>query len=524
MSNESAGRAPQEYADTSGPLLQATNIGKSFSGVYALKGVDFDLRAGEVHALLGPNGAGKSTLIKILNGVQPQDEGTVTVSGRERRTSDIATVFQELSLVPALTVMQNIFLGNELKNRFGMMQTKKMERATQALVERLGLHMRPGDLVGDLSVASRQLVEIAKAVHRDASVLVLDEPTATLTKADQLLLFKSVRDIQKAGVGILYVTHRLTEVFELADRVTVIRDGRKVLTANVADIDMARLVREISGPDPEGPGPSREAFDAYVRPNREQDRNESVKLRVSNLCGDRFSGISLTVAPGEIVGIAGLIGTGRTELLETIAGVRRATGGEIELNGSAVAFRKPWEALAAGVALVPEDRHRSGVALQHSIQRNLMLAHHKSIRRTGMIDNGAAKDLVKGLLETLQIKAASMTSPVQTLSGGNQQKVVFAKWLQPGIQVLLLDEPTQGVDVKARQEIYRVIRRFAEEGAAIVVVSSDFVELQEISHELYFMTSTTMSEPETVTDDVTDQYIYAQLNERVLKSHERDHD
>lgn len=222
------------------------------------------------------------------------------------------------------------------------------------------------------------------------------------------------------------------------------------------------------------------------------------------------------------MGIAGLIGSGRTELLETIAGVRRSTAGRVTLDGRVVRFAHPWQALAAGVALVPEDRHRSGVVLQQSIQRNLSLAHFKAVSKGGFVDNRSAVALVKGLVETLQIKTASISSPVQSLSGGNQQKVVFAKWLQPGMQVLLLDEPTQGVDVRARQEIYRVIRRFAEEGAAVVVVSSDFVELQELCDEISFMTSTGMSAPEPVTEDVTDQYIYAKLNERVVASHERD--
>jgi len=507
-----------EAEDSSAPsraVLLASGVSKAFGGVYALKGVDFELRAGEVHALLGPNGAGKSTLIKILDGVQPQDEGTVLVDGRQRTPADIATVFQELSLVPSLSVAENIFLGDEPRNRFKLVDRKQMNRLAKGLMKRLGLNLRPEEPVENLSVASRQLVEIAKAIHRDARVLVLDEPTSTLTKADQLLLFESVRDIQKSGVGIIYVTHRLTEVFELANRVTIIRDGRKMLTADVAEIEMETLVREITGAGIEEEGPSKESFDHFARPETVVKSGSGPKLRVTNLAGDRFSNISFQADGGRIVGIAGLIGSGRTELLETIAGVRRSAAGEIELDGRAVRFKHPWEALRSGVALVPEDRHRSGVVLQHSIQRNLTLAHRESLTRAGFVDNRGAAALARGLAETLQVKAASIASPVQSLSGGNQQKVVFAKWLQPGMQVLLLDEPTQGVDVRARQEIYSVIHRFAQEGAAIVVVSSDFVELQELCDEIYFMTSTTMSEPETVTEQVTDQYIYSKLNERV---------
>jgi ribose transport system ATP-binding protein len=503
-------------------ILRARGVSKAFSGVYALKDVEFDLRAGEVHALLGPNGAGKSTLIKILDGVQRQDEGTVEVEGRERSSSDIATVFQELSLVGSLSVAQNIFLGNEIRNSLGLVNKKKMNAIAKELTDSLGLHLLPKELVANLSVASRQLVEIAKAIHRNARVLVLDEPTSTLTKGDQLLLFESIRAIQKSGVGIIYVTHRLTEVFELAQRVTVIRDGQNVLTADVAKMEMESLVREITGVEPDEPGPPKEAFERYAHREAITNASSRPKLQVSNLTGDRFSGISFTASAGQIVGIAGLIGTGRTELLETIGGMRLSTSGEIHLDGRYVRFKHPWEALDAGVALVPEDRHRSGLVLQHSIRRNLTLAHHKALRKNGLVDNKGARELINGLIETLQVKTASINSPVQSLSGGNQQKVVFAKWLQPGMQVLLLDEPTQGVDVRARQEIYRVIHRFAEEGTAVVVVSSDFVELQELCDDILFMTSASMSEPEEVTELVTDQYIYSKLNERILNNHERD--
>ena len=512
---------PPSSDDPSRPLMQAQDISKSFNGVYALKGANFELFAGEVHALLGANGAGKSTLIKIMNGVERPDSGTVMVGDRERLPSDVATVFQNLSLIPSLSVTQNIFLGNELRNVLGIVRSKKMHRVAEELIHKLGLQLRPNDVVENLSIASRQLVEIAKAVHRNARILVLDEPTSTLTKADEILLFKSVRDIQKNGVGIIYVTHRLTEVFELADRVTVIRDGQDVLTSRVSDIDMKELVRQIAGESEESK--LRSASSAINNGDEEiKTWVGPARLEVEALHGDRFSNISFSASAGEIVGIAGLVGTGRTEILETIAGIRRATSGEIKLDGRFVSFKNPWQALAAGMALVPEDRHRSGVMLEHSIQRNLNLAHHKSLRRFGFVDNRAARALVAGLIETLQIKTASAESPVQSLSGGNQQKVVFAKWVQPGLRVLLLDEPTQGVDVKARQEIYRVIRRLAADGVAVVVVSSDFVELQELSDSIYFMTSTSMSERKHVTSEVNEQYIYERLNERARANHDHD--
>jgi ribose transport system ATP-binding protein len=500
-------------------LLEAKAVSKRFSGVYAVKEVDFELKAGEIHALLGPNGSGKSTLIKMLDGVQSQDEGTIKVAGKPRSPSDVATVFQELSLIPALSVTQNIFLGNEIRNAFGLVDSKKMNSVAAELIEKLGLVLRPEELVENLSIAARQLVEITKAMHRNARVLVLDEPTSTLTTADQKLLFKSIRDIQKTGVGIIYVTHRLAEVFEIADRATVLRDGQRVLSAKISEIDMDSLVEVITGTESGTTSKSPQNINEKLS-RVDTSLNSPQKLEILNLAGDRFSNVNLRVAPGQIVGIAGLTGTGRTELLETIAGLRPKTSGEVRIDGKYIAFKNVKEALQFGVALVPEDRHNAGVVLEHSILRNLTMAHSKSLTRGPFLDVSAAKNLVGGLIDKLQIKTASMLSVVQSLSGGNQQKVVFAKWMQPDVKVLLLDEPTQGVDVGARQEIYRVIHRFAEEGAGVLVASSDFVELQELCDVICFMTSTSMSAPEGVTSKITEQYIHSKLSERVATNHE----
>jgi ribose transport system ATP-binding protein len=496
-----------------GSLIEARNVSKSFGGVYALKDVDFDLQAGEVHALLGPNGAGKSTLIKILNGVEIPDSGTVRVAGRDRLPGDTSTVFQELSLVPSLDVTKNIFLNNEIRH-FGFVDRRRMLRETGQVTERLGLHLRPTDVVANLSVAEQQLVEIAKAVHRNARVLVLDEPTATLTKNDQVLLFERLRDIQRAGVGIIYVTHRLAEVFEIADRVTAIRDGRKTLTAHVRDLNMRQLVSAIAG------GDVSDHADGLVRaarlPSGEAAEEETVLLDVKGLSGDRFSRVDLTARAGEVVGIAGLIGTGRTELLETIAGIRHKSAGSITVAGTLAGFRDPDAAIRAGVALVPEDRHRSGIVLQHSLLRNLATAHHRGLRRRGgWIDSRAARDLAHRLVASLNIKAHSIHDPLTALSGGNQQKVVFGKWLQPDIKLLLLDEPTQGVDIIARQEIHHLVRDLTSRGAAAVVVSSDFDELQQLCDRIYFMTAGNMSLPVTVSPELTGQVIYSTLNERL---------
>lgn len=496
-----------------GLLIEARDVSKSFGGVYALKDVSFDLHAGEVHALLGPNGAGKSTLIKILNGVETADSGTVRVAGRDRHPGDIATVFQELSLVPTLNVTENIFLNDEL-GHFGFVNRRRMLREASEVTERLGLHLRPTDVVADLSVAEQQLVEIAKAVHRNARVLVLDEPTATLTKSDQVLLFERIRDIQRAGVGIIYVTHRLAEVFEIADRVTAIRDGRNALAAYVSDLDMRQLINAVAGRDM--PDDAKDLVRRAGPPVGEPAEVEQPLLEVKGLSGDRFGQIDLTAQAGEIVGIAGLIGTGRTELLETIAGVRRASAGSITIQGRLARFRDPGAAIRVGVALVPEDRHRSGVVLQHSLVRNLTLAHYRSLRRRGgWIDGRAARNLARRLVASLRIKAPSISSPLSALSGGNQQKVVFGKWLQPGTKLLLLDEPTQGVDILARQEIHHLVHDLASRGAAVVVASSDFDELHQLCDRIYFMTAGTMSPPVAVSPELTGQVIYSTLNERL---------
>ena len=511
--------APSSSSSENGKLLVATAVSKSFGAEYAVNNLDFDLNFGEVHALLGPNGSGKSTFIKMLDGVQPQDKGSIQIIGRPRNSKDVATVFQELSLIPSLSVSRNIFLGNELRGNAGLLNNRKMNGVAKELTNSLGLQVHPGELVENLSVASRQLVEIAKAIHRNAKVLVLDEPTATLTANDRDLLFGSIREIRKTGVGIIYVTHRLDEVFEIADRVTVLRDGRKTLSANVSELEMSSLVDAITGVN----GATREDVpDEFYEnvPIEPKSKSGVPSLEICGLSGERFSNVSLRLHPGQIVGIAGLTGTGRTELLETIAGVRRSTSGHIKLEGESFSTKNVSKALAAGIALVPEDRHGAGVCADHSIERNLALSHSKFLRRGPFMRASASQNLSRELVDALQIKAQSIYSQVQSLSGGNQQKVVFAKWMQPGMKVLLLDEPTQGVDVGARGEIYKVIRRFAQEGGSVLVVSSDFVELQKLCQELYFMTPNRMSDSEPVTPEVTEQYIYAKLSERTGTRHE----
>lgn len=497
------------------PLLSARGIDKHFGGVYALRGANFELRAGEVHALLGPNGAGKSTLIKIINGVYVADEGVVQVEGRECQATDVATVFQELSLIPSLTVAQNIFLGREKISRLGLVHSDAQRVAAKRLMRGLGAQLVGSELVKDLSVATQQLIEIAKALHRNARILVLDEPTATLTRSDQILLFESVRELQRIGVGIIYVTHRLNEVFELADRTTVIRDGQDVLTEDTERLDMETLVRTIS-PSEEVAGyrPNRRPRVPLKNPLNENTTVVPAGLSIDQLCGERFTRLTLAVEPGQILGIAGLIGSGRTEFLETVAGVRRASSGSISLDGRAVRFKSPGQALEAGVVLVPEDRRKSGLIMMQTIQGNLMLAHKKVSARFGFIDRKAVRRMTDRVVTELQIKTLSRSNAVQQLSGGNQQKVVFGKWMQEGVKVLLLDEPTQGVDVGARAEIHRVIRRFAENGTCVIVVSSEFGELKDLCDSVALMTQQGLGAAIQVDENVTEQYLYLKLNEK----------
>ena len=490
------------------PLLSASGISKNFEGVYALTGVDFTLNAGEVHALLGANGAGKSTLIKILSGVHKKDSGELRIEGRDVNANDIATVYQELSLIPTLTVWQNIFLCHEIRGPIGTLKVNSMKKVAEELVERLGLHIDVNDVVSNLSIAAQQLVEIAKAVHLEAQVLILDEPTSTLTKSDQIILFERIRSIKKAGVGIIYVTHKLSEVFEIADRVTVLRDGRNVLTTEISKMNMDQLVSEISGSDRYNKKRfSKKKVDALSKTNP--------LLEIVNLSGDRFSNVNFEVAPGEIVGIAGLIGAGRTEILETIIGVRKKREGSIHVDQSEVVYRDPAQALKSGVALVPEDRRVSGLIMTHSVTQNLILAHQDEAISVGVINRNSSVTITDRSVAALKIKVGKLTESVDKLSGGNQQKVVFAKWLQPKIRILLLDEPTQGVDVGARQEIYEVIRQFAAKGTAVLVVSSDFTELHELCDRLHFISPKGLSESEVVDDEMDDYYINSKVNERV---------
>ncbi|MFF5981811.1 sugar ABC transporter ATP-binding protein [Streptomyces olindensis] len=454
--------------------LRVSGLTKSFGGVRALDGVDLTVPAGQVHALLGHNGAGKSTLIKCLGGAFPPDAGTIEIGGttysrltpRESIAAGVAIIFQTLSVVDALTVAENIFLGQEW-TRHGRVDRRAQDEVAAGLLERVAARCSPRDRVGDLPTGQRQLVEIAKALSRSASVLVLDEPTAALSGAETDALAERVEDLRAQGLAIVHVTHLLAEVERLADAVTVLRDGRVAHRTTVAGRTRRDLVAAIAGRPAE----------AVRRPRRTPT---PPRLVVEGLRGPGFGPFGITVAEGERVGLFGLIGSGRTRVLETLYGRRRATAGTIRVGDRAVTPARPADALAAGIALVPADRRAQGLFPSLSAQDNALLPALRSLARHGVRALRAERRVFGALAAAVGLRPARPGLPAGAFSGGNQQKLVLGRWINEArhVDVLLLDEPTQGVDVGARQEIYRVVSKLAEEqGTAVLFASSDPEEI-----------------------------------------------
>lgn len=477
---------PVELATGEQPLIELDDVTKSFGGVHALRGVHFDLRPGEVHALLGQNGAGKSTLIKILAGVLQKDRGRIMVQGRESefrspaasREMGLAVVYQDLSLVPAMSIADNLYLARE-PNRFGLVRRRQMLRDARCFIDEHGLGLDPSTLIQDMPFAYRQLTEIAKALSGSIRILVLDEPTSSLSKGEEEILFNAVRQLTSRGVGVIYITHRMSEVFQLSDRVTVLRDGKNAGTFKTSETEMATLVSAIVGTDsrakPDGEDPPKPEPQA-MQGGRNRDQAAAL-LELRQVSNDRLQGTDLTVRSGEIMGLAGMVGSGRTEILETIFGLRRLVSGEILIDGQAVRVRDPADAIRRGIGLVPEDRHLQGLVLEHSIERNVTLPWLSRLSRFGFSRRERSGSMAREVMRDLSVKAPSPATRMGSLSGGNQQKVVFGRWREPGCRLLLLDEPTVGVDVGAREQIYAVIRRMVQEGSAVLVVSSDLPEL-----------------------------------------------
>ena len=456
-------------------VLEMHGIAKSFGATHALKGIDFELKAGEIHALLGENGAGKSTLIKILGGIHKPDKGEIVIDGKvadidsvqSARQYGIGIIHQEIVLVPYLSVADNIFLGREPVTKWGFKDKEQINRRAKTMVEQLGLNIDVNTLVGNLTVAQQQLVEIVKAISFNVKILVMDEPTSSLSDEEVNHLFVTMEKLRQQNVGIIYISHRLEELFKMSDRITVIRDGSYVGTSKTSDINAEGLVAMMVG---------RELESFYSRTYSVQEQEV---LRVENLSrGKLFQDVSFKVRKGEILGFSGLVGAGRSELMQTIFGAYRHDKGRMYLKGEEVNFKNCSQAIAKGIAMVPEDRKGQGLILDNSVGFNITLSNLGELMQNRVIvSEKKRKNLIDKYIKDLNIKTASADIEVSSLSGGNQQKVVIAKWLAIKPDLLILDEPTRGVDVGARAEIYSIINELAKEGLAIIMVSSDLPEI-----------------------------------------------
>lgn len=467
------------------PVFRLAGVSKRFGGVVAVKGVSFDLLPGEVHALVGENGAGKSTLMKIVDGLYAPDEGKLEVCGeevafsspRDAEASGIAMIPQELDLFPELSVAENLFVGRRLpRTRLGGVDWASIRREAQEKFRSLGVDLDVTAPVKQLSTANRQIVAIARALVREARAVVMDEPTASLTDREVRRLFGIISDLKTQGVGVVYISHRLEEVFTIADRITVLRDGEHIATGPVDDFDAEKLVRFMVG---------RPLKDLFTRTEHEPGE---IVLEVRGLSrSGEFERVDLTVRAGEIVGLAGLVGAGRSELAQTIFGVRVADEGEIRVNGEAVRIGSPQDAMKRGIFYVPEERQSQGLILPFPIRANISLSVLNLISRLGMVDRKSERKMAEKYAEALSIRGAGISEPASWLSGGNQQKVVLAKSLARRPSVLILDEPTRGVDVGAKSEIYGLIDGLAKEGKAILLISSELEEVLSMSDRVLVM-------------------------------------
>jgi rhamnose transport system ATP-binding protein len=467
------------------PILELEHISKSFPGVKALTDARFEMRAGEVHALLGENGAGKSTMIKIISGVHKPDTGEVRIDGqrvvfgnpRDAQAKGVATIYQELSLYPDLTVAENIFMGHAPRGFLGTVDWGAMRKRAREILQSLNItDLDVDEKIGTLTIGKRQRVEIAKALSLDARILIMDEPTAALTEADVQRLFGIVRLLRERGVGIIYISHRLEEVFTLADRVTVLRDGQYVGTKLVSEVSSEQLISMMVGRTIENLFPK---LPANIGAPVLEVRNLSRKPLCKN--------VSMTLRAGEIVGLAGLVGSGRSEFAQTVFGFTPAQSGEILLDGKRVNIRNPGDAMKQGIAYVPEDRGTQGLIRQMRLRENVSLTVLRSVSNGGFIDDKKEHQLADSAIGSLHIRAFSSEQVVNKLSGGNQQKVVVAKWLAAKPKVLIMDEPTRGVDVGAKAEIHRLISELAQQGIAVLMISSELPEVLGMSDRIVVM-------------------------------------
>ena len=473
------------------PLLEASGITKSFAGVRALRGVSFELRAGEVHALIGENGAGKSTLIKIMSGAVTADSGVLRVSGEvvpqnnpaTARALGIAVIYQQPALFPHLTVAENIALALEPAGNWRKVDWAARERRAKELLARAGVTIQSDRLVATLSMPEQQVVEIAKAIGAEARVVIMDEPTASLSETEVSSLFRVISALKNAGAGVIYISHRLEEISAIADRITVLRDGESIGMRDAAAVSREQLIAMMVG---------REVASVY--PKRSVPIGD-VAMELRGL-GNREAGlhdVSFSVRQGEILGIAGLVGSGRTQLAETVFGLTPADSGEIVVNGAPVRIESPASAIAHGIGYVPEDRRQHGVVLDLPIAANVTLSSLDAVASHGLIDRGAEQALAERYVDRLRVITPSVDAAAGTLSGGNQQKVALARWLATKPKVLILDEPTQGVDVGSKSEIHGIMMDLAAAGMAIVMISSELPEVLGMSDRILVMHAGTIA-------------------------------
>ena len=495
--------APAPVDETDVPAVEMREISKAFDSNVVLAGVDFEVAQGEVHALAGGNGAGKSTLMKILQGVYSKDSGVIRINGREvefssihdAKAAGIGIVFQEFSLVPSLTVAQNIYLTTEpLRNGIFIRDREAVDKAREVF-QQMEVDIDPGARVGDLGTAYWQLTEIAKAMAQDARVLIMDEPTASLAKHEADQLFELVGRLKAGGISIVYISHRMEEVYRIADRITILRDGKNLLTERLTDVTPEQIVEGIVGQQIEGM--------AYQE--RDTSAEPEILLEADGLtAGSRVQNVSFTLHRGEIIGLAGLMGSGRTELARCLFGIDKLEAGEIRMHGQRIDVSDPREAIKARLALIPEDRRAQGLVLEHSVRDNLLLPLLRKIERGLLIDDGKGKELADSLIQRFAVKVANPARPVRLLSGGNQQKVVIAKWLGTEPEVLIMDEPTAGVDIGTKTEILTMIRNLAEEGKAVIVISSEYAELLAVSDRVLILRDGTVQQ-ELARQDIADE-------------------
>lgn len=486
------------------PILQVKNISKVFPGVKALTDVSVEFYPGEVHTLVGENGAGKSTLIKIISGIYTPTEGQIFLEGKETRfvtpgqaiDSGIAVIHQELSIAKDLTVAQNVYLNREPKTTLGLLDKAKMNQDTQKILDFMQVNLKATMLAGELNAAQQQMIEIAKVISQNAKVVVMDEPTSSLSDHEISALFRQIHILKEKNVAVIYITHRLKELTEICERVTVLRDGCKVDTMMVAEVTEKQIVSSMVG---------REMSDYY---NKHAHTAGKEMMRVEDLCQKGvFEHISFSVYAGEIVGFSGLVGAGRTEVMEAIFGATHLDSGKIYLEGKEVQFKNPKEAIAHHIGLVTEDRRRTGLLLEKNIVENTSLPSLPfKQRKFGFINKSWEKEMAELYMEKLKVKAPDRHTILSTLSGGNQQKIILGKWLAADSNILILDEPTRGIDVNARSEFYTLMNNFVENGGAIIMISSEMPEIIGVADRVIVMREGRIS-GELTSSEITEQSI-----------------